>query len=97
MSSVFILLQKVHQIVHHLNENNPDLTLKTKNYSEPNIYTGGVDIRLWSKLSKDEKKEALSKKWYVYYKFRNPNSHIELWQKHTMDVSTFQLIFSPKF
>jgi hypothetical protein len=42
------------------------------NYSEPKIYTGGVDISQWSKLSKKEQKQALSKHWYVYYYFRNP-------------------------
>ncbi len=42
------------------------------NYSEPKIFTGGVDIGVWSKLSKKDKKEALSKNWYVYYSFRDP-------------------------
>ncbi|PQJ73587.1 tyrosine-type recombinase/integrase [Polaribacter butkevichii] len=42
------------------------------NYSEPKIFTGGVDIGAWSKLSKKDKKEALSKNWYVYYSFRDP-------------------------
>ncbi|MFC2109969.1 hypothetical protein ACFLRU_00455 [Bacteroidota bacterium] len=36
MSSIFLLLQKVHDNVH-------DSAMKL-NYSEPNIYTGGVDI-----------------------------------------------------
>jgi len=66
MSSIFLLLQKVHETVH-------DFPMKT-NYSEPKIFTGGVDINQWSKLSKKEKKEALKKHWYVYYSFRNPKT-----------------------
>jgi integrase len=45
------------------------------NYSEPKIYTGGVDIKSWSKLSKNEQKLALAKHWYVYYSFRNPKTN----------------------
>lgn len=45
------------------------------NYSEPKIYTGGVDINSWSMLSKLEKKQALTKQWYVYYSFRNPETN----------------------
>ena len=44
------------------------------NYSEPKIYTGGVDISSWSKLSKSEKEAALSKDWFVYFSFRNPET-----------------------
>jgi integrase len=44
------------------------------NYSEPKIFTGGVDINTWSKLSAKDKKSALSKKWYVYYSYRNPET-----------------------
>ncbi|WP_397446907.1 tyrosine-type recombinase/integrase [Polaribacter sp. R77954] len=64
MPSFFLLLQGVHDRVH-------DLPMKL-NYSEPKIYTGGVDITAWSKLSAKAKKEALSKRWYIYYSFRNP-------------------------
>ncbi len=42
------------------------------NYSEPKIYTGGVDITRWSKLTPTQRKRALQKSWYVYYSFRNP-------------------------
>ena len=66
MSSFFLLLQRVHARVH-------DCPMKL-NYSEPKIFTGGVDISLWSKLSTEEKKEALSKNWCIYYSFRNPTS-----------------------
>ncbi|WP_245891941.1 tyrosine-type recombinase/integrase [Polaribacter glomeratus] len=44
------------------------------NYSEPKIFTGGVDINTWTKLSTKEKKEAMSKHWYVYYSYRNPKT-----------------------
>jgi integrase len=44
------------------------------NYSGPYIYTGNVDIKAWSTLSKLVKEEALSKEWYVYYSFRNPQT-----------------------
>lgn len=66
MSKFFLLLQSVHDKVHDSN--------MLTNYSEPRIYTGSVDINTWSKLSKEQKKEALSKKWYVYYSFRDPDT-----------------------
>mgnify|MGYP000698791752 CR=1 FL=1 len=66
MSSFFLLLQRVHEKVHD--------TAMELNYSEPKIYTGGVDVNTWSKLSIKEKKQALSKKWYVYYSYRNPKT-----------------------
>uniref|UniRef100_UPI00404AA7B1 hypothetical protein n=1 Tax=Flavobacterium sp. TaxID=239 RepID=UPI00404AA7B1 len=47
--------------------------MKTR-FSTPKIFTGGVDIRHWNKLSAKEKKEALSKEWFVYYSFRNPKT-----------------------
>jgi hypothetical protein len=43
--------------------------LTQKKYSEPRIYTGGIDITLWNQFSKLEQSTALSKDWYVYYKF----------------------------
>ena len=64
MSQLFLLLQNVHTIVHTFPMKN--------NFSKPKIYTGGLDISLWNKLSKAEKELALSKDWYVYFKFRNP-------------------------
>ncbi len=45
-------------------------------YSEPKIYTGGVDIHQWSKLSATAKKAALNKDWYVYFSFRDPETGI---------------------
>lgn len=65
MSKILLLLRTVHQTVH---QNEKLLTLK-KRYSEPKIYTGGVDITLWNQLSKERQKEALSKNWYIYYKY----------------------------
>ena len=66
MSQLFLLLQNVHTIVHTLPMKN--------NFSKPKIYTGGVSISSWNKLSKSEKEIALSKDWYVYFKFRNPET-----------------------
>ena len=66
MPKLLVLLQNVHDYVH-------DLPMKS-NYSGPYIYTGNVDITTWSTLSKLEKEEALSKEWYVYYSFRNPQT-----------------------
>ncbi|MBZ9628136.1 site-specific integrase [Psychroflexus sp. CAK1W] len=43
-------------------------------YSEPKIFTGGIDISNWSKLTAAQKKEALSKSWFVYYSFRHPET-----------------------
>lgn len=40
-----------------------------KKISVPKIYTGGVDITLWNELSKEEQNQAISKDWYIYYKF----------------------------
>jgi len=43
-------------------------------YSEPKIFTGGVDIKLWKNLTTKEQKLALSKEWFVYYSYRDPKS-----------------------
>lgn len=56
-----------------VNAKGNDLSLKL-DYSEPKIYTGGVDISNWSKLPALKKKEALSKSWFVYYSFRHPET-----------------------
>ncbi|WP_338731527.1 hypothetical protein [Mangrovimonas cancribranchiae] len=66
MSSVLSFILQVHDSVH-------DFTMKP-NYNEPKIYTGGVDVTRWSKLTSKEKKAALKKDWYVYYSFRNPKT-----------------------
>lgn len=66
MPKLLVLLQNVHDYVH-------DLPMKS-NYSGPYIYTGNVNIKAWSTLSKLVKEEALTKEWYVYYSFRNPQT-----------------------
>ena len=43
-------------------------------YSEPKIFTGGVDIKQWKNLTTKEQKLALSKEWFVYYSYRDPKS-----------------------
>lgn len=67
MSLNSLLLLAVHKNVHVL-------PMKL-NYSEPKIYTGGVDISSWSKLSLKEKKAALQKPWYVYFSYRDPKTN----------------------
>jgi integrase len=64
MTKLKDILEKVHGKVHGLRNK--------KMYSEPKIYTGGVDVSLWSTLSEDQKKAALKKSWYVYYSCRDP-------------------------
>ena len=66
MSLNNLLLRAVHENVHDYKMIQP--------YSNPKIYTGGVDILAWSKLSKKQKSDALSKEWYVYYSYRDPKT-----------------------
>jgi len=66
MPSIYVLLQKVHDSVHVFDQK--------MNYSEPKIYTGGADVSKWSKLTKQERENALLKDWYVYYSFRDPET-----------------------
>jgi integrase len=66
MSTILLLLQTVHSTVH-------DLQMKS-NFSEPKIYTGGIDINQWTKHSKEEQKIALSRDWYIRFAFRNPKT-----------------------
>ena len=66
MSTISLLLRAVHVTVH-------DLPMKS-NYSEPKIFTGGVEFSQWNKLSKQEQHDAFSKDWYVYYSVRNPKT-----------------------
>ncbi|WP_194312793.1 hypothetical protein [Flavobacterium soyangense] len=44
------------------------------NYSEPKILTGSVEFSQWNKLSKQAQQEAISKDWYVYFSFRDPQT-----------------------
>ncbi|WP_417196992.1 tyrosine-type recombinase/integrase [Bizionia sp.] len=66
MTSVLSFILQVHDTVHDL----PMLP----NYNEPKIYTGGVDINHWSKLTKKQQREALKKDWYIYYSYRDPET-----------------------
>jgi len=68
MSSILLLLRRVHQNVHQTVHQTRHV-LTEKKFSEPKIYTGGVDITLWNQLSKEEQNNAMSKDWYIYYKF----------------------------
>lgn len=43
-------------------------------YSEPKIFTGGVNILNWSKLTKAEQSMALTKEWFLYYSYRDPKT-----------------------
>jgi integrase len=61
-----LLLHAVHETVH--------VFAMKLHYSEPKIYTGGVALSDWSKLTLQEKKEALKKPWYIYFSFRNPKT-----------------------
>lgn len=61
-------------------------------YSEPKIFTGGVDISQWKSLTNQEQKLALSKEWFVYYSYRDPESeklkrqsHIKSWRKQVQE------------
>lgn len=74
MSSILLHLQKVHDSVHVLQLNSLQSLLKKRDFSEPKIYTGGVDIKLWSSLNESDRKAALAKKWHVYYSFRDKTS-----------------------
>ena len=66
MSTLFLLLHRVHENVH-------GFTMKL-NFSEPKIFTGGVAIGDWPRLAKDDQKAALDKDWYLYYSYRNPET-----------------------
>ena len=55
-------MSKILSILQIVNETVNDFTLKPKrNYTEPKIYTGGIEITKWSKYSKAEQQEALDK------------------------------------
>ncbi|MBU2973262.1 site-specific integrase [Zobellia sp. B3R18] len=60
-------------LLRSINENVNTFKMKL-NYTEPKIYTGGVDITQWSALSKNQRNDALSKAWFVYFSFRDPDT-----------------------
>ena len=52
-------MSKILSILQIVNETVNDFTLKPKrNYTEPKIYTGGIEITKWSKYSKAEQQGA---------------------------------------
>lgn len=71
MSKYFLVLQTVNKTVNDFTSQSSNLLTMKRNYSEPKIYTGGVDITQWNKLTSKQKKEALEKDWFVYYGFRD--------------------------
>lgn len=77
MSKYFLALQKVHDSVHDFEFFEDKTTLMKKKFSEPKIYTGGINIKDWNKLKKAEKQQALSKEWYVYYSFRQEDGKLK--------------------
>jgi integrase len=74
MSKYFVILHTVNETVNDFSKIKHNLKLMKTRFSTPKIFTGGVDIRHWNKLSAKEKKEALSKEWFVYYSFRDEKS-----------------------
>lgn len=74
MSKYFLVLQTVNETVNDFTIKSINLLPMKRNYSEPKIFTGGVEIAKWSKLSSKEKKEALEKDWFIYYSFRDKQS-----------------------
>ncbi len=66
MSSIYLFLRAVNDSVNVFKMNQP--------YSEPKIFTGGVDTNQWTSLTSKEQKLALSKEWFVYYSFRDPET-----------------------
>ena len=66
MSTISKILHRVHKIVH-------DSRMKPR-FTEPKMYTGGVDLSGWSRLSKSDKEKALLKDWYIYYSFEDPDT-----------------------
>ncbi len=73
MSKLINLLLKVHDSVHLFERQMP----AKKNYSEPQIYTGGGKISDWNKLTKSQQKEKLEKDWYVRYSYRHPDGKLK--------------------
>ena len=71
MSKYFLVLQTVNKTVNDFTSKSANLLTMKRNYSEPKIYTGGVDVTQWNKLTSKQKKEALEKDWFIYYSFRD--------------------------
>ena len=71
MSKYFLVLQTVNKTVNDFTSKSANLLTMKRNYSEPKIYTGGVDVTQWNKLTSKQKKEALEKDWFIYYSIRD--------------------------
>ena len=70
-------MSKILHILAAVNESVNVFELKPKRkYTEPKIYTGGIEVSKWSKYSNDEKEKALKKQWFVYFSFRNPETDL---------------------
>ena len=69
MPTLTDILKNVNDLVNDFDSAEPK-----RKYSEPKIYTGGIDVSKWNKLSKKSKDKALSKYWCVYYSYRNPET-----------------------
>lgn len=72
--SVYGFEENLKYIAHISNNLSKQKIMSKPNYSEPKIYTGGVEISDWKLLSKQEQTQALKKTWYIYYSFRDPKT-----------------------
>lgn len=72
--SVYGFEENLKYIAHISNNLSKQKIMSKPNYSEPKIYTGGVEISDWKLLSKQEQIQAMKKTWYIYYSFRDPKT-----------------------
>jgi integrase len=77
-------MQKINDFLKNIQTNVHGFDMK-RQYSGPTIYTGGVDIKKWKKLSEEQKKAALKKNWYLYYSFRDPETGLLVRQPNIKD------------
>lgn len=70
-------MSKILHILAAVNETVNVFELKPKRkYTEPKIYTGGIEVSKWSKYSNEQKENALKKQWFVYFSYRNPKTDL---------------------
>ena len=70
-------MSKILHILAAVNETVNVFELKPKRkYTEPKIYTGGIEVSKWSKYSNEQKEKALKKQWFVYFSYRNPKTKL---------------------
>ncbi|WP_268846557.1 tyrosine-type recombinase/integrase [Flavobacterium aestivum] len=77
-------MQKINDFLKNIHKNVHGLEMK-RQYSDPKIYTGGVDIKKWKTLSEAQKQAALKKNWYLYYSFRDPETNLLTRQPNIKD------------